>query len=298
MSDKPVLGFIGIGLMGRPMSLHLCKAGHEVHVFNRTPSKLAPLLDAGATAAESPAAVTRAGDIVFTCVSDTASMEHVVFGPGGIAEGATENGAGKVLVDHSSIRPDATRRMAARLRKETGMGWVDAPVSGGVLGAEEASLAIMCGGDAADVERVRPVVGNMCARFTHMGPQGAGQVTKLCNQMVVVCTLAVLAETVNMGQKAGIDAARLPEALAGGWADSKPLQIFVPRMAAGEFDPPFGHLSTMLKDIDTATDLGRNQGTALPMSATAAELLRLMGSHGFLDKEPTELVRLYQDLAG
>jgi 3-hydroxyisobutyrate dehydrogenase len=101
-----------------------------------------------------------------------------------------------------------------------------------------------------------------------------------------------------MGQKAGIDAARLPEALAGGWADSKPLQIFVPRMAAGEFDPPFGHLSTMLKDIDTATDLGRNQGTALPMSATAAELLRLIGSHGFLDKEPTELVRLYQDLAG
>ena len=298
MSDKPVLGFIGIGLMGRPMSLHLCKAGFEVHVFNRTESKFAPLLEAGATAAESPAALTRTADIVFTCVSDTASMEHVVFGPDGIQDGAGEGGGAKTLVDFSSIRPDATRDMAARLREESGMGWVDAPVSGGVLGAEEASLAIMCGGDTADVECVRPIVETLCARFTHMGPQGAGQVTKLCNQMVVVCTLAVLAETVNMGQKAGIDAARLPEALAGGWADSKPLQIFVPRMAAGEFDPPFGHLATMLKDIDTATDLGRSQGTALPMSATAAELMRLMGSYGFLDKEPTELVRLYRDLAG
>ena len=298
MSDKPVLGFIGIGLMGRPMSLHLCKAGFEVHVFNRTQSKLAPLLEAGATAAESPAALTRAADIVFTCVSDTASMEHVVFGPNGIQNGAKDGGSAKTLVDFSSIRPDATRDMAVRLREESGMGWVDAPVSGGVLGAEEASLAIMCGGDTADVERVRPIVETLCARFTHMGPQGAGQVTKLCNQMVVVCTLAVLAETVNMGQKAGIDAARLPEALAGGWADSKPLQIFVPRMAAGEFDPPFGHLATMLKDIDTATDLGRSQGTALPMSATAAELMRLMGSYGFLDKEPTELVRLYRDLTG
>jgi 3-hydroxyisobutyrate dehydrogenase len=298
VSDKPVLGFIGIGLMGRPMSLHLCEAGYEVHVFNRTKSKLAPLLDAGAIESESPPVLTRAADIVFTCVSDTASMERVVFGPGGIAEGAAENGAGKVLVDHSSIRPDATRDMAARLRAETGMGWVDAPVSGGVAGAEEASLAIMCGGDAADVERVRPVVMNMCSRLTHMGPQGAGQTTKLCNQMVVVCTVAVLAEMVNMGQEAGIDAARLPEALAGGWADSKPLQLFVPRMAAGDFDPPFGHVATLLKDIDTATDLGRSQGTALPMSATAAELLRLMGSHGYLDKDPSELVRLYQDLVG
>ena len=123
MSDKPVLGFIGIGLMGRPMSLHLCEAGYEVHVFNRTSAKLAPLLEAGATAAESPAALTRAADIVFTCLSDTASMEHVVFGSGGIAEGAKENGAGKVLVDHSSIRADATRDMAARLRGEKGMGW-------------------------------------------------------------------------------------------------------------------------------------------------------------------------------
>ena len=296
MSEKPVLGFIGIGLMGRPMSLRLRKAGYEVHVFNRTQAKLAALLDAGATAAPSPAALTRAADIVFTCVSDTAAQEDVVFGADGICEGAKANGAAKTLVDFSSIRPDATRDMAARLREETGMAWLDAPVSGGVVGAEEGSLAIMCGGEAADMERVRPVIMNLCARLTHMGGQGAGQITKLCNQMVVVCTLAVLAETVNLGEKAGIDMARLPEALKGGWADSKPLQIFVPRMAAREFEPPFGHLSTMLKDIETAIELARGSESAVPMSNVAAELLRLFGSAGNLDREPTALVELYGDL--
>ena len=146
---------------------------------------------------------------------------------------AAAKGSGKLVVDFSSIRPDAARSIAARLKTATGMGWIDAPVSGGTKGAEEGSLAVMAGGDAADIERARPYVLAMARRFTHMGPTGAGQTTKLCNQVIVGCAMAVLAEATRLATNAGIDAVRLPEALAGGFADSIPLQLFVPRMAQG-----------------------------------------------------------------
>lgn len=276
--------------MGLPITLRLLGAGYSVSVWNRTRSRTAAVTDAGALAVESPAAVAGAAQIVFLCVSDTAAVEQVVFGPQGIREGTS---ADKLLMDLSSIRPDATREMAQRLAAETGMRWVDSPVSGGVRGAEQGTLAIMAGGDAADVERVRPIMGHLSQRFTHMGPTGAGQTTKLCNQVIVGCTLAVLAEATRLAMDAGIDAARLPECLKGGFADSIPMQLFVPRMVAGEFEPASTRIKTILKDVDTARDVGRETNTALPMTALASELYRSLVAAGQAEGDLSRLITLH-----
>ena len=253
------------------MARRLAQAGYGVTIWGRSPGKLAPILAAGATGAASAAEVARGADILFTCLSDTDAVEAVVLGADGVALGA---GPGKVLVDMSSIRPDAARELAARLRAETGMGWIDAPVSGGVAGSEAGKLTVMAGGEAADFERVRPVVAHLAQRFTLMGPNGAGQATKLINQVLVGCAVAVLAESASLAMRAGIDAARIPEALAGGRADSLPLQQFFPKMVAGDFFVE-SHIHTMLKDLDTARALACETATAMPMTAVAAELHRL-----------------------
>ena len=283
------LGYIGIGLMGAPMARRLAQAGYGVTVWSRSPAKLAPILSAGATGAASAAEVARGADILFTCLSDTEAVEAVVFGADGVARGA---GPGKVLVDMSSIRPDAASHMAARLRSETRMGWIDAPVSGGVAGAESGTLTVMAGGHEDDFERVRPVVSHLGQRFTLMGPNGAGQATKLINQVLVGCAVAVLAESASLAMRAGIDAARIPEARAGGRADSLPLQQFFPKMVAGDFFVE-SHIRTMLKDLDTVQALARETDTAMPMTAMAAELHRLMVQRGFADDDGTALAKLY-----
>jgi 3-hydroxyisobutyrate dehydrogenase len=221
------LGYLGLGMMGFPMTRRLANAGYDVTVWNRSSGKAAALVEAGAKLSAYPRDVAAAASIIFTCLTDAKAVEEVVFGPDGIA---TARGQGKVVVDFSSIHPDAARAIAARLKAANGMGWIDAPVSGGTMGAEEGTLAVMAGGDAADIERVRPYVLAMARRLTHMGPIGAGQTTKLCNQVIVGCAMAVLAEATRLAINAGIDARRLPEALAGGFADSIPLQLFVPRM--------------------------------------------------------------------
>lgn len=289
MAQDTTFGFIGIGLMGAPMAARLLASGRDLTVWNRTRAKILPLLEQGAHEAGSPADVARAATVVFACVTDGPAMEAAVFGPGGIAEGARE---GSVLVDFSSIAPDTTRDIAARLFERTGMAWVDAPVSGGVPGAEAGTLAIMAGGAERDVERVRPAVMTMAARFTHMGPLGAGQTTKLCNQVIVGCTMAVLAEAARLATNAGVDAARLPEALAGGFADSKPLQIFLPRMVAGQHEPPLGHVYTMLKDLDSVGDLSRAARSPVPMTAQATELFRLLMARGGETADALEIFKL------
>ena len=271
-SDAPKLGFIGTGLMGAPMAGRLIADGQDVTVWNRTAAKAAPLVEQGAHPGRNAADVAARSEIVFTCLTDTAAMEAAVFGPDGIAAGAR---SGSVLVDFSSIAPDATRDMAQRLQDLTGMTWIDAPVSGGVPGAEAGTLAIMAGGPEAAFARVEPIVLKMAARFTWMGPTGAGQTTKLCNQVIVGCTMAVLAEATRLATNAGVDAARLPEALAGGFADSKPLQLFVPRMVEGQHVPPLGHCYTMLKDLDSVHDLAKASKTPVPFSSMAAEQFRL-----------------------
>lgn len=283
------LGFIGLGLMGLPMARRLLAAGREVVVWNRSPAKRDEAVASGARAAGSPAKVAEAATIVFMCLTDTAAVEAVVFGPGGLAG---TDGTDRVVVDFSSIRPDATRDIAERLAAANGMAWIDAPVSGGTRGAEEGSLAIMAGGAAADVERVRPHVMLMASRLTHMGPTGAGQATKLCNQVIVGSLMAVLAEATRLAVNSGIDPALLPEALAGGFADSKPLQLFVPRMAAAIHDPPLGHAYTILKDLDTARDVARESGTPVPMAALAAELFRTLAATRGPEADALEIYKL------
>ncbi len=290
MSERPRLGYIGIGLMGRPMTLRLLAAGHSVAVWNRSRDKLAPVVEKGATAMDCPAAVARAADIIMMCVTDQRAAEAVLFGEDGIESAGS---AGKLVVDFSSIAPDSARAFAERLAAK-GMGLVDAPVSGGVPGAEKGTLAIMAGGRAEDIERVRPIVMLMAQRFTRMGDSGAGQATKLCNQVIVGSLLPVIAEAVRLAEAAGVDASKLPEALKGGFADSLPLQIFGARMAARNFDPPLGANATMLKDLENAATVARQSGVPLPMARTAAELYRLLEAQGKAEKDPAVLVELLQ----
>jgi 3-hydroxyisobutyrate dehydrogenase len=283
------LGYLGLGMMGFPMARRLINAGHDVTVWNRSSGKAAALVEAGAKLATQPRDVVATTGIIFMCLTDAAAVEEVVFGPDGLA---VANGQGKLVVDFSSIHPDAARAVAVRLKTANGMGWIDAPVSGGTMGAEEGTLAVMAGGDAADIERVRPYVLAMARRLTHMGPVGAGQTTKLCNQVIVGCAMAVLAEATRLAVNAGIDAKRLPEALAGGFADSIPLQLFLPRMVQGIHSPPLGHIATMLKDLDTVIDVARGTSSPVPMSALAAQLFRLAKAARGADADALEIYKL------
>ncbi len=288
------LGYLGLGLMGGPMALRLATAGYALRVWNRSPDKTEPLVAAGAEVAATPRAVAEGSDIVFTCLTDTAAVEAVVFGADGIASGASQ---GKVLVDFSSMRPDRAAEFAARLRRETGMGWIDAPVSGGVPGATNGTLTVMAGGTPEDFARVEPVVAQLSGRFTHMGPSGAGQTTKLINQMIVGTGLALMAECCQFAEDAGIDPARLPEALAGGRADSPVLQQFLPRMAARERDVQ-GRIEIMVKDLDTVMDAGRRLGSSLPLTGLAAEIHKLLVKRGLGTEDNAASVDLYAPDSG
>lgn len=292
MSTLPSLGFAGVGLMGLPMCRRLLAAGYPLAVWNRNPDKCKPLVEAGARQVASPAELCQHADVVMLCLADTAVVREVVFGPAGIVEGA---GTGQLLVDFSSLEPNATREMAADLAGRTGMHWLDTPVSGGVVGAEAGSLAIMVGGDAQDLQRVRPVLLSLGQRVTHMGGVGAGQVTKACNQMIVACNALVIAEVVALAERSGVDASLIAEALAGGFADSKPLQFLAPQMAENRFEPVKWHVRTLLKDLDAAVKFSREQGSATPISGLAAQLMRLHGSQGFLEKDPSTLVQMYRE---
>lgn len=288
MSSKPSLGFIGLGLMGRPMCLRLLAAGYRLSVWNRSHDKLAPVVAAGASAAATPAELTRAADIVMLCVTDQRAAEQVLFGRNGVAEGGA---AGKLVVDFSSIAPTSARAFAARLER-IDMGLVDAPVSGGTAGAEKGTLAIMAGGRADHVERARPVLMHLAQRVTRMGDSGAGQVTKLCNQVIVGSLLPVIAEAVRLAEAAGVDAAALPAALRGGFADSGPLQIFGARMATRTFDPPLSTNAILLKDLENAAALAKEFDLQLPMASRAAERYRLLAEQGRAESDPAELIDL------
>lgn len=284
------IGFVGLGLMGAPMARRIARAGHALAVWNRTAEKAAPVVAEGARLADGPAAAARGADVVCLCLTDGAAVEAAVFGPGGVAEGI---GRDAVLVDFSSIAPDAARDFARRLRERTGAGWIDAPVSGGVPGAEGGRLVVMAGGEPAEFERVRPLLAHLSARATLMGANGAGQATKLVNQMLVGCALAVLAEAVQFARDAGVDAALIPAALAGGRADSPVLQHFLPKMAAGDYALE-GAIRIILKDLDNAREQAKRTGAAVPMTGLAAELHRLMVKKGHGGEDNAALARLYR----
>ena len=290
--NKPALGFIGMGLMGTPMTMRLLEAGYQVTVWNRTAGKAAPLLEAGARPGASPKDVAGKADITMMCLTAAPAVEAVVFGEDGVA-GA--EGTGKLLVDFSSMRPDLTAQWSVRLRHANAMGWIDAPVSGGVPGAEQGTLAIMAGGEAGEIELVRPVVMKLCQRLSHMGPSGAGQTTKLVNQMIAGCNVVVVAEALAYAARAGVDAAKIPDALAGGFADSIPFQLFGPRFAGGIYEPPLGQLALMTKDLGTASDAAAEAGSAAPMTNLALELMRLLEARGHSHDDITVLRELYGD---
>ncbi|MFT0532838.1 NAD(P)-dependent oxidoreductase [Castellaniella hirudinis] len=282
------IGFCGLGRMGVPMVRRLLQAGHQVSVWNRSPGPAQQLAAEGARVCASPRELGQACSVAALCLFDAAAVEAVVFGPDGLA---TAPGLA-LLVDHSSIPPAETRQFAARLQQANGAAWLDAPVSGGVGGAAAGTLAIMAGGPADACEAITPVLLAYAQRVTHMGPVGSGQVAKLCNQTIVTTTLAAIAEAVCLARDAGVDAAKLPQALAGGWADSTLLPLFVPRMLQTDV-PVQASLDTLLKDTDTVAALARQQGTAMPVAAAVGQGLRLASRRGLGGQDASRLIRLY-----
>jgi 3-hydroxyisobutyrate dehydrogenase len=287
---KTALGFIGLGLMGLPMTLNLLKGGHPVTVWNRSREKILPALEAGATEAASPAEVARNAGIIHLCVFDAVAVEDVVFGPEGVAEGGK---AGKIVVDHTTAGPVATRDLAERLHREAGMGWVDAPVTGGQVGARAGTLAIFAGGTEADVEKVRPVMKHVARRFVRMGDVGAGQTTKLCNQVVVGCTIPMIAEMFALARDNGVDVGLLPDVLEGGFADSTILQLHGRRMIRHDFARQ-GQAKTLVKDIDLITQVAKSSGTPLPVTGLAQQLWRLFLLHGNPEQDGIAIVTMYE----
>lgn len=290
MTDKlPALGFIGTGLMGEPIARALVEAGYPLTVWNRSETKTRALLDAGASAASSPAELTAASEFVLTCVTDARAVEAIVFGDQGIARTAH---AGQVLVDHSSIRPAASREMAATLRRATGMGWIDAPVSGGAPGVRARTLVVMAGGAADDFARAEPIIRTYAGRVTRMGPEGAGQTTKLINQVLVGTGFVALAEACRLAENAGVDASLIADALAGGRADSNLLQAYLPKMAAGDTTVQ-GRLAIMVKDLDAVHEVAAETGTPMPLTMLALELHRILTARGLGDEDNSALLELY-----
>lgn len=285
---KESVGFIGVGWMGGPMARRLLAAGYQVVAHNRSRGKLEPVLAAGAVEASSPAEAARRCDVVFACVTNTDAVREAVFGPGGVAEAA---GPGKLLIDMSSIWPEASREMAARLRRETGMGWLDAPVSGGPPAAEAGTLAIMVGGAEADFARAQPYFAHL-GRATLVGPSGAGQTTKLINQAVVGCQIMMMAEVCRFARDAGVDPLKIPEALKGGRADSLVMQHFLPRMAAGDMTPT-AQVMTMVKDLNMVLAAAQKSLTPMPLTALVAQLQHFLVTHGHGAEDPAAMVKLY-----
>lgn len=284
------LAFLGTGLIATPMIRRLLAAGHTVRVWNRTRSRALPLLAEGALWAARPAVAVEGAAAVILCLTDAQAVEAVVFGPGGVTQA---HASPPILVDHSSIDPQATGAFSSRLKDATGGVWIDAPVSGGVAGAARGELAIMCGGPIDAIEQIRPVLAAYSAQVTRMGDSGAGQATKLCNQVIVAASIVAVNEAVRLARASGVDAARLPEALAGGWADSKPLQVFAPRMLADEVES-IGASDTMLKDLDTALAAARAAGVPMPVASAVTELFRQLQACGLGAADPSRIVTLYE----
>jgi len=283
------LGFIGIGLMGEPMTLRLLAAGYTVNVWNRSPEKLHTVTEAGATAYNNIADLVQHSDIILLCLADSPVVEKIVT-EHIIAHGNKD----KLLIDLSSTHPETTKQLAQRLQESCAMDWVDAPVSGGVAGATNGTLAIMAGGSEKSVNIARQILTPLYAQLTHMGEVGSGQITKVCNQMIVSCNVLVIAEMIALAEKSGVNASKIASALAGGFADSKPLQIVAPEMASANFTPVKWRVRTLLKDLNMATDLAKKHTSATPMSALAEQLMQLHGSHGFLEQDPSTLIKLYK----
>ncbi|MGJ7495454.1 2-hydroxy-3-oxopropionate reductase [Variovorax sp. RT4R15] len=284
------IGFIGLGIMGAPMAGHLLDAGHAlfVHTRSASPEPFASRASVCASATE----VAQQADIVFLMVPDTPDVEKVLFGEGGVAAGL---GKGKLVVDCSSIDPIATRAFAQRIAG-LGCGYVDAPVSGGEVGAKAASLTIMCGGAQADFDRVKPLLEKMGQNITLVGDVGAGQITKVANQIIVALNIAAVSEALVFASKAGADPARVRQALMGGFASSRILEVHGERMIKRTFAPGF-RIALHQKDLNLAMQSARALGVALPQTAGAAQLMNACTALGHGQADHSALVRALEALA-
>jgi 2-hydroxy-3-oxopropionate reductase len=285
------IGFIGLGIMGAPMAGHLRAAGHALHVHTR--SQVPPaLVEAGAQPCASNAEVARRSDIVFTMVPDTPDVQKVLFGDDGVAQGLS---AGKTVVDMSSISPIETQQFARQV-EALGCDWLDAPVSGGEVGAKAASLTIMVGGKAEVFERVRPLLALMGKNITHVGDAGAGQITKVANQIIVALNIAAVGEALVFASKAGADPAKVRQALMGGFAASRILEVHGERMIKRTFAPGF-RIGLHQKDLNLALQGARALGVALPATANAAQLMQACAAQGWDQLDHSALVRALELMA-
>jgi 3-hydroxyisobutyrate dehydrogenase len=282
-----------MGTMGVAMAANLCRAGHEVRVWNRTPGRAELPLSLGATESPDPQVLAAASDVVVICVSDTPDVAEVLFGEGGIAEGAR---AGSLVIDCSTISPAETRAFAARLAAG-GVALVDAPVSGGSEGAEKGTLTIMVGGSEDDVERARPILAAMGSTITHMGPVGAGQATKAVNQVILAGTYLGVAEGIVLAIKAGLDPDKVVGALSGGAARSWVLENRSARMIANDYPLGF-RIALHLKDVGIALELAREVGASLPVTALASQIEAGLVGRGHGDDDNAGLARAIREWSG
>jgi 2-hydroxy-3-oxopropionate reductase len=286
------VGFIGLGIMGTPMALHLVNKGHTltVHTRSQVPEAIA---SAGGQRLANAAEVARASEVIFIMVPDTPDVEAVLFGKGGVAEGLSK---GKVVVDMSSISPMATKAFAKRIN-ELGADYIDAPVSGGEVGARAGTLTIMCGGDPAVFERVKPLLACMGKNITLVGGNGDGQTTKVANQIIVALNIAAVSEALVFASKAGADPAKVREALMGGFAASRILEVHGERMIKRTFNPGF-RIQLHQKDLGLALQGARELGVALPQTASAAQLMQACAAHGLGELDHSALVQALEIMAG
>lgn len=291
MSPKPAIAYVGVGLMGLPMTRRLLGLGYRVTVFDIAPAQLALAREAGAAVAANAAEAVRGADLVLLNLPTPHAVEAAVFGPEGVAEAMAPP---QLLVDFSTIKVEQGQAHAKRLREQTGCAWVDAPVSGGPPASGGGTLTVMAGGEAADIERLRPFMADVAARFTHMGPVGSGLAAKMLNQLIVGCLHAVMAEAASMAEAAGIDAARLPECLAGGHADGTLLQRLYPRMVERDFAPQ-GYARQLRKDLEMVNDFAAGLGTPVPMMGQALALYRRLIEAGHSELDTSAVFKLYDD---
>ena len=283
---KATIAYTGLGIMGRPAAIHLVKAGHSLRVYARRPEAAKPLVDLGATACASPAQAADGADFAFTNVSDTPDALEVVLGKDGYAEGLKE---GAVVIDMSTIAPAAAREIGEKLGTQ-GVGFIDAPVSGGQAGAEAGTLAFMCGGRQEDFDQALPVLQAMGSSIVRVGDCGAGQVAKCVNQVLIGATVDAVAESFLVARRLGVDPAKVREAIAGGFAGSKVLEVHAKRMIDDSFEPGF-KARLHLKDIGIAIDAASEAGVTLPSAEKTRERLADVVGRGMGDLDSSVACR-------
>jgi 2-hydroxy-3-oxopropionate reductase len=287
------IGFIGLGVMGRPMAEHLVRAGHEVTVHNRSPGPVRALVEAGAKAAASAAEAADGADVVITMVPDSPDVEAVVLGEQGVLETA---GQGLLLIDMSTIRPD-TARTVGEAAAARGVRFLDAPVSGGQAGAEEATLSIMVGGAAEDFEAARPVLESLGRTIVHVGPVGSGQTVKAANQLIVAGVIELVSEAIVLLEAHQVDMGPAVEVLAGGLAGNQILERKAAGMLARRFDPGF-RIDLHHKDMQIIQAAARDAGVAVPVTALVAQMLVSLRSLGRGGLDHSAILTLIEDLSG